>query len=117
MMLRPVHVTERQAHHILHNLNRILRKTCHTEGNDGIQPGHMAVIADIMAVYTTRLASFLFVADGTFHFFICLQIDKRSFTDQAFVIHPDIPFSFVKTGTRMGACLFIMNSSEFIHIQ
>lgn len=44
----------------------------------------MALVADIVSVHTARLAVFLLVADGTLHEFICLQILKRCFADEAF---------------------------------
>ena len=47
----------------------------------------MAFIANEMNAYTSCFTILFFVAKHTFHFLICIEVFKRSFANQTFIIH------------------------------
>ena len=67
MVLRAVHVAERQAHHFTDDLNGIGGGFTQAQAEDAVHPPGVAVIADVMAVYTARFTMFYPMADGAFH--------------------------------------------------
>ena len=87
VMLRSVHMTEGQMHHLFDDRNGILCGFCLAQADDGIEAAGMAVIAYIVPMHTSGLAVLFFVADLTFHLFVRLEIDKRRPADQTFFFH------------------------------
>ena len=87
VVLRPVHVAERQGHHLLQDLHGVFGALIQAQTDDGVQPCGVAVIADVMAPHAAGLAVLFFAADGAFHLHLGFQIFQRRAADQAFVVH------------------------------
>lgn len=87
MMLRTVHMTGGQRHHLFNDGDRISRCACQAQRNDAIKPSGMAFVAYIVSVHAARLAVFFLMANLTFHQNIGFEIGKWGFADQAFFIH------------------------------
>ena len=93
VMFGAVHMTKRQSHHFLNNLDGILRGFCKANAHDAVHSLRMALVAYVVAILTDRLAVLFFVTDGTFHQLVIFQIFQRRTAKQAFIFHIVIPFS------------------------
>ena len=103
MMLRSVHINKWIFHQLLHQSDGIFRRAVFTALKDYLDALlGVALVADIMAVFTAGIGGKDFMADLAFHLPGLLKIDQRLAADQAcsfFSRHVAFSF-FVPSGSE-----------------
>ena len=102
MVLRTVHVAERQLHHLVDDFNGIFRRFHQTEADDGVHPRRVAFRADVMAVNAAGLAVLLLVAYHAFHQRVLFKILQRRPANQTFFVVHNLIFVAKIQKTRYG---------------
>ena len=84
MVLRTVHMAERQLHHPPHDRHRVGGGFGEAQAKDAVHTLGMAVAADIMSLHTAGLAGFLLMAGGALHHLVLDQIFQGRLANQTF---------------------------------
>ena len=93
MMLRSVHVAERQHHHLLNDFHRVLRCLRQAQTDYRVHSCRVAFIADVVAVDAPGLTVLFLMTNRAFHEFVRLKILQGCFANQTFFFHFDTSFS------------------------